>query len=95
MQFLKKILLTLMYVSLVSAIPGAQETTSDRIPVYPIPYEYPTVENIKAALNRVRVYYESSSPQIIVDVNTGKEITDFSTFNQNAEPSQGFSSEWS
>jgi len=73
----------------------AQEDAPGRIPEYPVPYEYPTVEGIKEVLNRVRLYYEITSPQKIVDTRTGKEITDFSQFNRYAEPSPGFSSEWS
>jgi len=74
---------------------NAQENMAGRVPEYEIPYVLPTVDGIKDILNRVRVYYESTSPQTIVDSKTGKKITDFTTFNPNAEPSQGFSSEWS
>lgn len=42
----------------------------------------------------MRGYYESTSQQIIVDGETGKEITDFSKLNKNAQVSSGFSSEW-
>lgn len=73
----------------------SQETVPGRIPEYEVPYEYPNVDSIKEVLNRIRVYYESTSPQLIIDGKTGKEITDFSAFNQNAIPSWGFSSEWS
>lgn len=73
----------------------AQETEKSRVPQYEIPYELPTVENVKEILNRIRIYYEATSNQTIVDSKTGKAITDFSTFNPNAEPSKGFSSEWS
>ncbi len=73
----------------------AQEDAPGRIPEYPVPYEYPDIDGIKEVLNRVRVYYESTSPQTIVDGRTGAEITDFSTFNEYVEPSPGFSSEWS
>ena len=73
----------------------AQENESGRIPEYQIPYELPTVDGIKEVITRVKVYYESTSPQTIVDSKTGETITDFKTFNPNAEPSPGFSSEWS
>jgi unsaturated rhamnogalacturonyl hydrolase len=79
----------------ISASLFAQKDASGRIPVYEVPYEYPTVDGIKEVLNRVRTYYESTSPQLIVDAQTGVEITDFSNFNKNAVPSPGFSSEWS
>ena len=32
----------------------AQEDAPGRIPVYPVPYEYPDVDGIKEVLNRVR-----------------------------------------
>jgi rhamnogalacturonyl hydrolase YesR len=66
-----------------------------RVPEYEIPYVLPTVDGIGDVLIRVRKYYESTSPQTIVDSKTGKTITDFTTFTPNAEPSPGFSSEWS
>lgn len=78
-----------------SFILHAQENTAGRIPEYEIRYEMPTVDGIKDVLNRVKEYYESTSNQTIVDSKTGEEITDFTTFNLNAEPSPGFSSEWS
>ncbi len=74
---------------------NAQEDVQGRIPEYPVPYEYPAADGIREVLNRIRIYYESSSPQIIVNSRTGEEITDFKTFNLFAEPSKGFSSEWS
>lgn len=74
---------------------NAQENAAGRIPEYKIPYELPTVENIKEVLKRIRVYYESTSTQSIVDSKTGEKITDFSTFNPNATPSPGFSSSYS
>ena len=85
----------LLVILLLSPMLPAQEDAPGRIPEYPVPYEYPTVDGIKDVLNRVRAYYESTSPQIIVDAETGEEITDFSKPNENARVSRGFSSEWS
>jgi len=65
------------------------------LPVYPVPYTYPLVDSIKAVLNRVRHYYESTSDQKIVDLKTGKVITNFSKPNKNATVSEGFAGEWS
>ena len=90
-----KSILSFLLVLSISVSLFAQKDASGRIPVYEVPYEYPTVDGIKEVLNRVRTYYESTSPQLIVDNQTGVEITDFSKFNKNAVPSQGFSSEWS
>ena len=72
----------------------AQENVAGRVPVYPIPYEFPNVDSIKTVMDRVRVYYESTSPQQLVDATTGKAITDLSQPNKNATVSPGFSSEW-
>jgi unsaturated rhamnogalacturonyl hydrolase len=85
------IILTMLY-----SIPlRARENIQGRVPEYPIPYEYPTVEGIKEVLNRVRVYYEATSPQKIIGAETGKELTDFSKLDKDARVSDGFSSEWS
>ncbi|WP_308992165.1 glycoside hydrolase family 88 protein [Mariniflexile litorale] len=94
MNTFKYILIVLFIVPQIHLL-NAQENSSSRIPEYEIPYEFPEVDNIKEVLNRIRVYYEASSPQTIVDGQTGKEITNFKTFNLNAEPSKGFSSEFS
>lgn len=85
----------LLVILLLSPMLPAQEDAPGRIPEYPVPYEYPTVDGIKDVLNRVRAYYESTSPQIIVDAETGEEISDFSKPNEQARVSSGFSSEWS
>lgn len=72
-----------------------QQIAETRTPEYPVAYELPNTDDIKDTLNRVRVYYESTSQQKIIDAVTGKEITDFSSLNKNARVSEGFSSEWS
>lgn len=83
------------YLLLIVSSVLAQENAPERIPVYPVAYECPDADEVMADLKRIRDYYESTSSQTIVDSKTGKEITDFSTFNKNAEPSKGFSSEFS
>ncbi len=75
-----------------------QHTQDDifrRIPEYLISYEYPTIDGIKAVLNRIRDYYQSTSPQTIVNAETGEEIRNFSQVSRYARVSKGFSSEWS
>ena len=54
-----KCVLSLLYISLFSTMLAAQEAAPGRIPVYPVPYEYPAIDGIKGVLNRVRVYYDS------------------------------------
>jgi unsaturated rhamnogalacturonyl hydrolase len=73
----------------------AQEESTGRLPEYEIAYELPTTQKVMDVLHRIRKYYESTSSQTIVDSKTGRTISDFSTFNPNAQPSDGFSSEWS
>ncbi len=90
-RFVLILLLSLIFIMPLSA----QEDYPGRVPVYEIPYVYPSEEGIMEVLNRIRTYYESTSVQKIVDSETGKEITDFSSFNKNAAVSPGFSSEWS
>lgn len=79
---------------LLGTLLSAQDNAPGRIPVYPVPYEFPTVEGIKEVLDRVRGYYESTSTLRIIDSQSGKEITDFSVPNKNAQVSEGFASEW-
>jgi len=73
----------------------AQNNSPGRTPEYPVPYEFPAADDIMEVLNRIRVYYESTSSQTIIDNRSGLEITGFSDFNKYACPSDGFSSEWS
>ncbi len=86
--------LTLIFIILFYFTSIAQENAPERIPVYPVPYEYPSVEGITEALNKVRQYYESTSSLKIIDSETGKEITDFTEPNKNAVVEEGFASEW-
>ena len=90
-----KFTITALFLIIFSSTINAQENKPGRVPEYEVAYVLPTVENVKEILNRIRIYYETTSNQTIVDSKTGKEITDFTTFNPNAEPSKGFSSEWS
>jgi unsaturated rhamnogalacturonyl hydrolase len=46
---------------------------------YPIPYQLPTAAEITELLGRVREYMESATPTRVIDRETGKEITDFTT----------------
>lgn len=79
----------------VFATPTFGQDQSDRVPNYEVPYVYPEVDEIKDVLNRIRLYYESSSEQKVIDRETGKEITNFSKLNKNAGVTNGFSSDWS
>lgn len=90
-----RIIVVSIFFIVISYGANAQENSAGRVPEYEIAYELPGTETIMEVLNRIRTYYESTSNQSIIDSKTGNEITDFSTFNINAVPSKGFSSEWS
>lgn len=90
-----KTVLTLLSILVLGITLNAQERKVVRIPVYEVAYEYPSVDNIKDVLNRVRNYYLSTSALNIIDSETNKEITDFSKPNKNARVASGFAGEWS
>lgn len=92
---MKKYTIALIVLLIIDFASIAQVDLSGRIPEYKTPYELPSVENIKNILNQIRIYYEESSNQSIVDSKTSEPITDFKSFNIDAVPSKGFSSEWS
>ena len=79
---------------LLIAIPSLN-AQQGRYPQYEIPYDFPTIDNIKEVLNRVRGYYERTSDRRIIDRRTGEPITDLSKPNRDARVSEGFSGEWS
>ncbi len=86
-------MLLLLFI-LLSGTMLAQENAPERIPKYPVPYEYPTVNGIKDVLYSVLHYYESTCDLKIIDSKTGKEITDFSKPDMNARVSSGFAGSW-
>ncbi len=92
---MRKHLITAILLTACFYLNYAQENLEGRIPKYEIPYELPSVESIKDILNQIRVYYEGSSNQSIVVSKTGEAITNFKSFNADAVPSKGLSSEWS
>jgi unsaturated rhamnogalacturonyl hydrolase len=53
-------------------------------PDYPMPYGPAKAEEVKATLDRVRTYLESTTPMNIIDSQTKEKITDFSKPNSNA-----------
>lgn len=61
----------------------AQKATDSNTPLhltqpdYQTPYGIPTKESITQTLDRVHDYLESSTPAIVVDAESGKEITNF------------------
>jgi rhamnogalacturonyl hydrolase YesR len=96
-DYIRKYSVNIVFICLLLSanIVSAQNNAEGRIPKYPVPYGYPSVDGIKETLNQIRVYYESTSSVKIIDSETGKEITDFSKPNKNACVSPGFAAEWS
>ena len=47
-------------------------------PGYPVPYQLPTAQEITATLGRVRDHLLNVVPTRVIDVRSGREITDFS-----------------
>ena len=77
-SFFRKFGLTILYITSIGLSFGfAQSDVSGRIPVYEVPYVYPSEEKISEVLNRIRIYYESTSSRKVVDRETGEEITKF------------------
>ena len=96
---LEKVFSKLLWVSFIlfmlfSGTTLAQKYEPGRIPKYPVPYVYPTVNNVKDALYRVLNYYESTCDLKIIDSETGKEITDFTKPDKYARVSPGFAGSW-
>lgn len=58
-------------------------------PDYPTLYGTTTPDDIKVVIKRVAEYLENTTPSIIIDETTGKEITDFSVPNDNAQFESG------
>lgn len=58
---------------------------------YPIPYKLPQVNEITAALQRIRTYMDKVTPTRVIDKKTGQEITDLNTPTAHAiiAPAQG------
>ncbi len=74
---------------------SAQPNHQGRIPEYPVPYTYPTPENIQEIIDRIYSYYRSTGSLGVTDSQTGKPITSFKKLNKNALPPDGFACEWS
>lgn len=53
-------------------------------PDYPVPYGSPKAEEVTKVLNRVYTYLDAVTPTEVIDKQTGKSITDFTKFNENA-----------
>lgn len=58
---------------------------SDQDIKYPVNYNIPSIESIKNVLDREKNYFVASTPYKIINKDTFKEITDFSSPNKDAE----------
>ena len=53
-------------------------------PDYPVPYGQPKVAEVTKVLDRVYGYLDKSTPALLIDRKTGKELTDLTSFNPEA-----------
>lgn len=58
-------------------------------PAYRVGYGIPTTQEVKQTMDRVLQYIASETPAILVDKNTGKEITKIKDINENTQLKQG------
>lgn len=58
-------------------------------PDYPVPYEVPKVDEVKAVLDRVFNYLNEVTPAKVVDRNTNQEITEMNKITRDAVLQQG------
>ncbi len=57
--------------------------------VYSLPYKLPNADSIKIILERVLSYFNKNTEYKVIDKETGKEITNFSKLNKNADIATG------
>jgi rhamnogalacturonyl hydrolase YesR len=58
-------------------------------PDYNVPYGTMTVEEVKADMDRILRYLESSTPTRVVDKNSGRQVTDYSKINADSQLERG------
>lgn len=58
-------------------------------PDYNVPYGTMTVEEVKADMDRILRYLESSTPTRVVDKNSGRQVTDYSKINSDSQLERG------
>lgn len=58
-------------------------------PDYDTPYKEWSTDEIKESLDRILVYLDKETPMRVVDRESGKEITDYTKMNQNAQLERG------
>jgi rhamnogalacturonyl hydrolase YesR len=58
-------------------------------PDYNVPYGTLTVEEVKADMDRILRYLESSTPTRVVDKNSGRQVTDYTKINSDSQLERG------
>ena len=58
-------------------------------PAYRVGYGIPTTQEVKQTMDRVLQYISSETPAILVDKNTGQEVTKTKDINENTQLKQG------
>lgn len=81
-----RVLPLLMIVLLLAPILHAQTDATTPLhalkPDYPVPYGIPKPEEVKALLDRIRIYLDAVTPIGFVNEKTGEEITDYSKIDE-------------
>ena len=92
------LLLSILATTALPLVAQTADTRSDlerRIPDYSVTYQVPDEAQVIDVLQRVRSYYEQTTPPEIIDSQTGQSISDQSKSYPNAVVKPGFSNEWS
>jgi rhamnogalacturonyl hydrolase YesR len=58
-------------------------------PDYNVPYGTLTVDEVKADMDRILRYLESSTPTRVVDKNSGRQVTDYTKINSDSQLERG------
>ena len=58
-------------------------------PAYRIGYGIPTTDEVKKTIDRILQYIASETPAVLVDKNTGREVTKIKEINEQTQLKQG------
>jgi len=94
---MKHLIPAILMTLLVACTPTVKEETINDFntplhlmqPAYVTPYGMPDAVEVKAAIDRIFTFLESTTPTKVIDKNTRKEITDFSQINENSVLERG------
>ncbi len=92
----RKIFVTVLLITSGLLSVSAQQTVNDNNtplhlmrPAYKVGYGIPTAEGVKQTMDRVLRYIDAETPAVLVDKNSGREITRFKDINADTQLKQG------